>query len=152
VPVEAIRGDVENTGNDKLAKQVIVPCERTIPKPARFSLLHHGQGQMIDHLLVSRSLLAHYRGSEIHNELLHDESVAFRTEVKFPEVEIRHDPGAIGEFHETIFYCVARLALQCPHTTPPIRTGCPPNVSVVAMASSKGWLAVSSSASVSCRM
>lgn len=95
VPVEAIRGDVENTGNDKLAKRVIVPCERTIPEPARFSLLHHGQGQMIDHLLVSRSLLAHYRGSEIHNELLHDESVAFGTDVKFPESD--HAP-VIAEF------------------------------------------------------
>jgi endonuclease/exonuclease/phosphatase family metal-dependent hydrolase len=95
VPVEAIRGDVENTGNDKLAKRVIVPCERTIPEPSRFSLLHHGKGRMIDHLLVSRSLLAHYRGSEIHNELLHDESVAFGTDVKFPESD--HAP-VIAEF------------------------------------------------------
>jgi hypothetical protein len=37
VPVEATRGDVENTGNDMLAKRVIVPCERTIPEPSRFS-------------------------------------------------------------------------------------------------------------------
>jgi endonuclease/exonuclease/phosphatase family metal-dependent hydrolase len=85
VPVETIRGDVENTGNDKLAKRVMVPCEWTIPEPSRFSLLHHGKGEMIDHLLISRSLLAHYRGAEIHNELLHDESVAFGTDVKFPE-------------------------------------------------------------------
>jgi hypothetical protein len=40
---------------------------------------------MIDRLLASRSLLAHYRGSEIYNELLHDEPVAFGTDVKFPE-------------------------------------------------------------------
>ena len=95
VPVEAIRGDVENTGNDNLAKRVMVPCERTIPEPSRFSLLHHGQGEMIDHLLISRSLLAHYRGLEIHNELLHDESVAFGTDVKFPESD--HAP-VIAEF------------------------------------------------------
>jgi predicted extracellular nuclease len=95
VPVEAIRGDVENTGNDRLAKRVMVPCERTIPEPSRFSLFHHGKGRMIDHLLVSRSLLAHYRGSEIHNELLHDESVAFGTDVKFPESD--HAP-VIAEF------------------------------------------------------
>jgi endonuclease/exonuclease/phosphatase family metal-dependent hydrolase len=95
VPVEAIRGDVENTGNDRLAKRVIVPCEQTIPEPSRFSLLHHGTRQMIDHLMVSRSLLAHYRGSEIHNELLHDESVAFGTDVKFPESD--HAP-VIAEF------------------------------------------------------
>jgi exonuclease III len=95
VPVEAIRGDVETTGNDKLAKRVMVPCERTIPEPSRFSLLHHGKGRMIDHLLVSRSLLAHYRSSEIHNKLLHDESVAFGTDVKFPESD--HAP-VIAEF------------------------------------------------------
>lgn len=85
VPLEALRGDVENTGNDQLAKRVMVSCEQTLPESSRFSLLHHGKGQMIDHLLVSRSLLAHYRGSEIHNELLHDESIAFGTDVKFPE-------------------------------------------------------------------
>jgi endonuclease/exonuclease/phosphatase family metal-dependent hydrolase len=95
VPVQAIRGDVESTGNDKLAKRVIVPCERTIPEPSRYSLLHHGRGEMIDHLLVSRSLIAHYRGAEIHNELLHDESVAFGTDVKFPESD--HAP-VIAEF------------------------------------------------------
>lgn len=85
VPLEAIRGDVENTGNGRLATRVMVPCERTIPEPSRFSLLHHGQGRMIDHLLVSRTLLAYYRSSEIHNELLHDESIAFATEEKYPE-------------------------------------------------------------------
>ncbi|WP_419661830.1 hypothetical protein Dvar_22630 [Desulfosarcina variabilis str. Montpellier] len=85
VPVQAIRGDVEDTGNDKLARRVMVPCERTIPEPSRFSLFHHGRGVMLDHLLVSRSLLGYYKGSEIHNELLHDESVAFGTDVKFPE-------------------------------------------------------------------
>lgn len=69
VPVEAIRGDIENTGNDQLAKRVMVACERT-PEPSRFTLLHHGKGRMLDHLLVSRMLLAYYRGSEIHNELL----------------------------------------------------------------------------------
>ncbi len=39
VPVEAIRGDVENTGNTKLSKRVLVPCERTVPESSRFSLL-----------------------------------------------------------------------------------------------------------------
>ncbi len=48
-------------GIRKLAKRVMVPCERTIPEPSRFSLLHRGQRKMIDHLLVSRTLLVHYR-------------------------------------------------------------------------------------------
>jgi endonuclease/exonuclease/phosphatase family metal-dependent hydrolase len=95
VPVEAIRGDIENTGNARLAMRVMVPCERTIPQPARFSLLHLGQGKMIDHLLVSRGLLASYRGSEVHNELLHDESIAFASDIKYPESD--HAP-VIAEF------------------------------------------------------
>lgn len=49
------------------------------------TVLYHGKGTMIDHVLVSRSLLAFYRGAEIHNELLHDESSAFATDIKFPE-------------------------------------------------------------------
>lgn len=95
VPVEAIRGDVENTGNSQLARRVMVPVERTIPEPSRFTLLHQGKGRMLDHLLVSRTLLAHYRSSEIHNELLHDESIAFATDKQYPESD--HAPF-IAEF------------------------------------------------------
>lgn len=85
VPIEAIRGDVENTGNMNLAKRVLVPCELTIGEASRFSLLHRGKGRMLDHILVSRLLLANYKGCEIHNELLHDESIAFATDKHYPE-------------------------------------------------------------------
>lgn len=95
VPLAAIRGDVENTGNGQLAGRVLIPCERTIPESSRFSLIHQGRGTMLDHLLVSRSLLAFYKGTEIHNELLHDESVAFAGDVKFPESD--HAP-VVAEF------------------------------------------------------
>jgi len=40
---------------------------------------------MLDHMLITRNLLAHYIGSEIHNEILHDESIAFGTDRKYPE-------------------------------------------------------------------
>ena len=36
-----------------------------------------GLSLMLDHLLVSRALLAHYRGIEVHNEALGDELVAY---------------------------------------------------------------------------
>ena len=85
VPVLAIRGDVEDTGNGDLARRVLVPIEHTVPEPARYSLFHQGKGQMLDHMVVTRNLLAQYRGSEIHNELLHDESAAFAIDRKFPE-------------------------------------------------------------------
>ncbi|HXG22817.1 MAG TPA: endonuclease/exonuclease/phosphatase family protein [Methylomirabilota bacterium] len=95
VPLEAIRGDIENTNNPRLATRVLAPCERTVPESSRFSLIHQGRGVMLDHILVSRSLLAHYRTTEIHNELLHDESAAFATDDKFPESD--HAP-VVAEF------------------------------------------------------
>ncbi|MHC1754044.1 MAG: endonuclease/exonuclease/phosphatase family protein [Methanosarcina sp.] len=95
VPVEAIRGRVENTGNGELAKRIMLPCEMSIPESARFSLYHQGKGNMLDHLLVCRNMLAYYKGSEVHNELLHDESIAFATDIKFPESD--HAP-VIAEF------------------------------------------------------
>lgn len=85
VPVLAIRGNVEDTGNADLATRVLVPIENTVPEPARYTLYHQGKGQMLDHVLVTRNLLAAYRGSEIHNEVLHDESLAFATDRQYPE-------------------------------------------------------------------
>jgi predicted extracellular nuclease len=85
VPVLAIRGNVEDTGNGALAGRVLVPVEQTVPESARYTLFHQGRGQMLDHMLVTRNLLASYRGSEIHNELLHDESVAFAVDRLYPE-------------------------------------------------------------------
>ena len=95
VPVLAIRGDVEQTGNGDLARRVLVPIEQTIPEPSRFTLLFQGQGELIDHMLVTRNLLGNYRGSEIHNEILHDESLAFAVDRKFPESD--HAP-MVAEF------------------------------------------------------
>ena len=85
VPVLAIRGDVQSTGNGRLANRVLVPTENSVPESARYTLFHRGRKEMIDHLLVSRSLLRYHRATEIHNELLHDESVAFATDELYPE-------------------------------------------------------------------
>lgn len=85
VPIEAILGEVENTANEELSGRVLVPCERSVPESARFSLYHRGRGNMLDHVLVSRALLRSYRGTEIHNETLHDESMAFATDKLYPE-------------------------------------------------------------------
>ena len=48
-----------------------------------------GTGEMLDHMLITRNLLAHYRGSEIHNEILHDESAAFADRPKISRVRPR---------------------------------------------------------------
>jgi len=82
---KAICGPVEETGNPAHAARVMVPCENNVPDSARYSLFHLGKGQMLDHIVVSRSLLRYFRGAEIHNEALPDESGAFRQDTKFPE-------------------------------------------------------------------
>ncbi len=75
VPVRTIRGDEEDAGNPHLAMRILVPLERSLADSRRFSVVHHGRPQMLDHVLVSRPLLAWYRAVEIHNEALGDELV-----------------------------------------------------------------------------
>ncbi len=96
VPVEAICGAVENTGNPDLVSRVMLPCEYAIPESLRYTHLHHGQGNLLDHMLVSRHMMKYFSGAEIHNESLHDESAAFARDVKYPESD--HAPF-IAEFN-----------------------------------------------------
>lgn len=76
-PLKILRGEVEETGNAQLAGRALAPLELSLPADRRFSVLHYGTPLMLDHILVSRSLLARFRNAEIHNELLTDELVAF---------------------------------------------------------------------------
>jgi endonuclease/exonuclease/phosphatase family metal-dependent hydrolase len=85
VPLQAICGQVEDTGNPAHGPRVLVACENQVAASTRYSLFHLGKGEMIDHVLASRALLATLAHTEIHNEYLPDESGAFRTDVKFPE-------------------------------------------------------------------
>ena len=95
VPVETIAGRVENTGNKDLALRALVSCEHSIPESSRFSYLFYGKKRLLDHMLISQSLLPYYCKSEIHNEMLHDESLAFAFDTKYPESD--HAPF-IAEF------------------------------------------------------
>ena len=76
-PLKILRGDVDETGNAALAGRALTPIELTLPADRRFSVLHFGQALMLDHIMVSRSMLARFRKADIHNELLTDELVAF---------------------------------------------------------------------------
>lgn len=93
VPVEAIRGRVENTGNPDLIPREMVPAKNTIPDSSRYTYLHQGHKRLLDHVLISKALIPYYRGAEIHNELLHDETIAFALDTKFPESD--HAPFVI---------------------------------------------------------
>jgi endonuclease/exonuclease/phosphatase family metal-dependent hydrolase len=67
----------DDTGSGHLARRVLTPVERTLPTDRRFTVVHHGRPEMLDHILASRALFAHFVDVEIHNEMLEDELVAY---------------------------------------------------------------------------
>jgi endonuclease/exonuclease/phosphatase family metal-dependent hydrolase len=67
----------DDTGSGHLAGRVLTPVERSLPGDRRFTVLHHGAPEMLDHILASRALFGHLVGFEIHNEMLEDELVAY---------------------------------------------------------------------------
>ena len=95
VPVEAICGRVENTGNPELRDKVLIPCSLSIADSVRYSHYHHGKGNLLDHMLISQQLFSHFEKADIFNENLHDESLPFANDLKFPESD--HAPF-IAEF------------------------------------------------------
>jgi endonuclease/exonuclease/phosphatase family metal-dependent hydrolase len=76
-PLKILIGAEEDTGNGLLAERALVVLDRSLAHDRRFSALHHGRPQMLDHILVNRAALAHVRGFEAHNETLSDEIVSF---------------------------------------------------------------------------
>lgn len=86
VPVRILQGREEDTGNGALADRTLILTEHSLAPELRFSVVHHGRRQMLDHVLISRGLSAWYRETEIHNEDLGDELVAYR--------EVEHSPDS----------------------------------------------------------
>jgi endonuclease/exonuclease/phosphatase family metal-dependent hydrolase len=84
-PVEVILGREDNTGSGDLAGGVMTAAERSAPTDRRFSIIHQGRAQMLDHVLLSRGLMSFYRGAEIHNEGLEDELVGYAAMTRPPQ-------------------------------------------------------------------
>jgi exonuclease III len=85
IPLKALCAPTEEIANKALLNRIMIPCERNVPESSRYSLFHMGHGEMIDHILVSRGMFGLFRGTEIHNEALPDESGPFRSDDQFPE-------------------------------------------------------------------
>jgi endonuclease/exonuclease/phosphatase family metal-dependent hydrolase len=85
VPVRILLGGEDDTGNGALAGRVMVPLELSVPEARRFSVLHAGRAAMLDHLLVSRTLLGRLDHVEVHNEALEDELLGYTTVHRSPE-------------------------------------------------------------------
>lgn len=63
----------------------MVPREYDVSPDQRYSLIHHGKGEMLDHIIVSQALYPSWIGTDIYNEILQDQSIAFANKAKFPE-------------------------------------------------------------------
>jgi endonuclease/exonuclease/phosphatase family metal-dependent hydrolase len=85
-PLKILIGAEEDTGNGRLSERTLVVLDRSIAEDRRFSVLHHGRAQMLDHILANRPSLAHFRQIEAHNETLADELVS--------STRVRKEPGS----------------------------------------------------------
>lgn len=72
-PLRILCAETADTGNGALAPRALVPTCRSLPEDRRFTAIHHGRRLVLDHILLSRALLAFFRGLEVHNETLDDE-------------------------------------------------------------------------------
>jgi endonuclease/exonuclease/phosphatase family metal-dependent hydrolase len=70
----AVAGD-EHTGNPSLAARSLLVLDRAIPTDRRWSVLHRGRLEMLDHVLASQSLASRLRAIEARNEGLGDEAL-----------------------------------------------------------------------------
>lgn len=77
MPVRLVIGAEEDTGNGALAARTLVLLDRALPADRRWTILHHGRPQMVDHIMASRSLLGRFKAIEVHNETLGDELVGY---------------------------------------------------------------------------
>ena len=76
-PLKILVGAEEDTGNGLLAARALVILDRSLPLDRRFSALHHGRPQMLDHILVNRPALARFQAINVHTETLGDELVGY---------------------------------------------------------------------------
>jgi endonuclease/exonuclease/phosphatase family metal-dependent hydrolase len=74
-PVRLAVAAGEQTGNPALASHSLIVLDRAIPADRRWSVLHRGRPEMLDHILASQSLFSRLRGIEVHNDSLGDEAV-----------------------------------------------------------------------------
>ena len=69
-----VAGDAD-TGNSCLAPRSLLVLDRALPADRRWSVLHGGRREMLDHVLASGALHGHFRQIEVHNEGLADDAI-----------------------------------------------------------------------------
>lgn len=76
-PLRIVAGAEQDTGNGALAVQSLIVLDRAVDEGRRFSVIHQGRPQMLDHILASRAMYGRFVAIEVHNEALSDEAVGY---------------------------------------------------------------------------
>lgn len=90
-PLRIVAGAAEDTGNANLTSRSMVVLDRAIEMSRRYSILHHGRPQMVDHILSTHALYGRFRDIEVHNEAVSDEALGFAKHVE-----------AMGSYHAAV--------------------------------------------------
>jgi endonuclease/exonuclease/phosphatase family metal-dependent hydrolase len=75
-PLRLVAAAPEELGNAALTARSLVVLDRAVPSERRWSVLHRGRREMLDHIVASQALAAHLRGIEVHNDAVADETSA----------------------------------------------------------------------------
>ena len=66
--VRIVCGDVRVSKNPELWNAELIPCDLSIPRDLRFSMIYRGEREMIDHILITRSFLPYFVDARVFNE------------------------------------------------------------------------------------
>lgn len=94
-PLRLAIGATEDTGASELAGRSLVVLDRALPADRRWTVVHAGRPQMLDHILASRALWARFRSIEVHNEATGDEVLAYGKAV---EAAGSYHAGVVAQF------------------------------------------------------
>ena len=73
VPTRILKAELDDMENPGLVGRVLIGVDQRLPEDQRFSIIHHGRRQMLDHILVSRNLASRCRSVEVKNWGVRDE-------------------------------------------------------------------------------
>lgn len=73
MPLRILKGDKSETENSTLETRTMFPLEKIVSADRQYSVIHGGHPAMLDHLLVSQSLLNRFQSISIDNDSLPDE-------------------------------------------------------------------------------
>jgi len=83
-PLAIVCAPVREIDDARLGRRSLIPVETALPHEKRFSVIHGGERVLLDHIVVSRGLLADFDGAMIHHGDGSDELVDYHLGREIP--------------------------------------------------------------------